>query len=169
MHSAKRVLNSLSVDAGAATPETHKKTPIGQKNSEAYLHIKSMVQPGMHCVKWVLHLPPVDAGAARQKTHKTTPIGQKRKAALRIKAWCILRMHCVKWVLHLRSVDAGAARQKNTKKTPIFHKYPEATLHIKSMVHPEGALGKKGATLTACWRRRGHTRNTHKNTNGSEK
>ena len=37
------------------------------------------------------------------------------KAALRIKAWCILRVHYLKWVLHLRSVDAGAA-------TPETHK-----------------------------------------------
>ncbi len=35
-------------------------------------------------------------------------------------------------------------------------------MRIKSMVHAEDALGKKGATLTNCWRRRGHTRSTQK-------
>ncbi len=63
-----------------------------------------------------------------------------------------LRVHCVKWVLYLRAVDAGTAREKNTKKTTICQKYPEpeANLRIKSMVHPEDALCKKGTTLTHC-------------------
>ena len=46
VHYAKRVLNSLPVDAGEATPKTHKNTPTGQKHSKATWLIKSMVHPG---------------------------------------------------------------------------------------------------------------------------
>ncbi len=50
-----------------------------------------------------------------QKTHKHTPIGQKHsKAALRIKAWCILRVHFEKRMLHLQSVDHTENTKKNT-------------------------------------------------------
>ncbi len=45
MHYATRVLHSLPIDAGAATPQTHKKTPICQKHSKANLCIKNMVHP----------------------------------------------------------------------------------------------------------------------------
>jgi hypothetical protein len=100
------VLNSLPVDAGAATPETHKKTPIGQKNSEAYLHIKSMVQKG--CCTYFLLMQP--------QTHKKQQfVRYTATKSYASKPWCILRVHYLKWVLHSLPVDAGAA-------TPETHK-----------------------------------------------
>jgi hypothetical protein len=83
-----------------------------------------------------------------EKTHKNTPTCQKHGKAS--KPWCILRVHSAKRVLNSLSVDAGAATPETHKKTPIGQKNSEAYLHIKSMVHPEGALCKKGATLTPC-------------------
>jgi hypothetical protein len=53
---------------------------------------------------------------------------------------------------------------KTHKNTAICQRCPEANTRIKNMVHPEGALGKKGATLTYCWRGRGQTKNTKKTT-----
>ncbi len=60
MHYLKWVLHSLPVDAGAATPETHKTHPTGQKCSKANLHIKSMVHPdptSIQNTKKCVHFP----------------------------------------------------------------------------------------------------------------
>ncbi len=73
------------------------------------------------------------------------------------KAWCILRVHFDKRVihfdkrvLHLRAVDVGATIPKTHTNTAICQKFSEANTHIKTMVHPEGALSQMGAALTPC-------------------
>jgi hypothetical protein len=123
------------------------------------LHIKAWCILRVHFAKRVLHLRlrlrAVDGNLMHARPHqKHTKTHQLvRNSATppsTSKTWCILRVHLEKRVLHLRAVDAGAATPENTKKTPTCQKFCNTTWHIKSMVHPEGALCKRGAALTYC-------------------
>jgi hypothetical protein len=136
VHLEKRVLHSLPVDAGAATPETNKNTPISQKYSRPPGSSRPWCILRVHLRKRVLHLLAVGAGAATPETHIVT---QKKHQFVRkivrptctSKAWCTLRMHCHKWVLHSLPVDAGASTPETHKNTPTGQKCSMANLHMK--------------------------------------
>jgi hypothetical protein len=57
-------------------------------------------------------------------------------------------MHFAKSVLHLQAVDASAATPETHQKHTNQSETQQGSLAHQSMVHPEGALCEKGASLT---------------------